>query len=1534
MEQEAQEPVAAVDEVKAEEGGDDAKVEQKLNEKAGDEVFRSKLKLNIDFRSDELETGLMSNPPNSMIKDIHIKLLEGFQQDKARRLALDRGTWYKELWHALGSRASEALEGEEQHESHKGREEEAYLELSAASRVRLLLALCQLRVESDSFREWMDFQIEDRLAKGDPNGYNAFSGASLGTDAGGSIYWYEGDAVCGYRLYKETPPNPRTLLAKNKKSMGKRMPYPDIGNWDCLATNLEGFKEVSSKFGATRNRAEQRLGQVLAEEIVPYIEAKELSREKAEKRRERKMIQLENMIGIGSERSRRERKPVNYTFDNYDATIKAAIKETNRKGRTAELAAQRAAHAAQFEVATPPSDYTPGRPGRRPGSGRFPSQRGRPREYDDYDDGGDEDDDNGRDENYEEEDEEEGGASWQRGGGGHAGGSSSRPHRAATRPVAEPPLGTRRSERARAVNPRYTDLEEDDDDVEAGGGSGRGHAAMEGDAGGGDEDSGGGGGQWMSHRATRRRTGRVGWVPGEGEGGRGGAGPGRDVNGYHGRGGATARDERGSGEDEGSQEDEDEEDRYEQYDDEEEEGGGRGPVMRAPRGDGGGARGPGRGAGRQRMDWSREGEEEEGREGSQSDGGRSDGGDDDGDYEEDEEDGRGGRGGFRQGAVPRPPPRRPVSSDEDRSRGYGNGRPGSSGGSQGYGDDDEEGRGNDGGRGGGRPGAHARGKEHHARGVARGNFSTDTRRAWEHLALKETKLKNPLEDLSWKTPDGLSLQPVYTRADVDALAARQLDADPAAGDLRDEMPGVFPFTRGPYATMYTQRPWTIRQYAGFSTAEESNAFYRECLRGGQKGLSVAFDLATHRGYDSDHPRVRGDVGMAGVAVDSVEDMKVLFAGIPLDRMSVSMTMNGAVLPVMAMFIVAAEEQGVSPSQLTGTIQNDILKEYLVRNTYIYPPQPSMRLVGDIMGYTAEHMPRFNSISISGYHMHEAGASTALELGFTLADGLEYVRCGLNAGLDVDTIAPRFSFFWAIGMNFYLEIAKMRAARRLWAKLMKEKFKPKSEKSLLLRTHCQTSGYSLTAQDPYNNIVRTTVEAMAAVLGGTQSLHTNSFDEALGLPTETSSRVARNTQLILQDETQITKVVDPWGGSYFMECLTAQLEAEALKIVEEVEAMGGMTSAIASGMPKLRIEQCAAAKQARIDSGQETVVGVNKYKVEGSGASSVDVRSVDNEGVLRTQVARLERVRRERDPAKAKQALDALRHAAATPPTSHRIQGTDEPLPDASSTKSSGSGTTTTSTTITSSGSSGSSNAAVLASSISAGAGSNSTGTSPASASSDAVCATTSSGTGGGSNLLELAVAAARARCTLGEISAALESVWGRHQPSTEMVRGAYSRAYGEKAEDAAALDVVRRQVVAFEARTGRRPRVLVAKMGQDGHDRGAKVIATGLADFGFDVDIGPLFQTPDEVVRQALDADVHCVGISSQAAGHKTLVPELTRQLRAAGLGHVLVVVGGIVPQDDYKLLFEAGVGCIFGPGTPVGTAAVEILSKLGDATV
>ncbi|KAJ3049469.1 hypothetical protein HK097_009548 [Rhizophlyctis rosea] len=672
------------------------------------------------------------------------------------------------------------------------------------------------------------------------------------------------------------------------------------------------------------------------------------------------------------------------------------------------------------------------------------------------------------------------------------------------------------------------------------------------------------------------------------------------------------------------------------------------------------------------------------------------------------------------------------------------------------------------------------------------------------------------------------VKPLYTKADV--------------AEVPDEIPGKYPYTRGPYASMYTFRPWTVRQYAGFSTVEESNAFYRRNLAAGQQGLSVAFDLATHRGYDSDHPRVSGDVGMAGVAIDSVEDMKRLFDGIPLNKMSVSMTMNGAVLPILAMYIVAAEEQGAKQSELAGTIQNDILKEFMVRNTFIYPPEPSMNIIGDIFEYTAQNMPKYNSISISGYHIQEAGADNALELAFTIADGLEYVRTGIKAGMTIDQFAPRLSFFFGIGMNFYMEIAKLRAARRLWATLIKEKFEPKSAKSLLLRTHCQTSGWSLTEQDPYNNVIRTTIEAMAATLGGTQSLHTNALDEAIALPSEFSARIARNTQLILQMEAHIPKVADPWGGSYMMESLTNELYNTAKEIIDEVESMGGMAKAVASGMPKLRIEEAAAKRQARIDSGQEVIVGVNKFQAP-KDDEKVEVLAIDNTQVRNAQIAKINQLRESRDEQKAQTALNALTTCAKD----------------------------------------------------------------------------------GNGNLLALAIEASKARCTVGEISYALEKTWGRHNPTVRVVSGAYMSEYGQSSDIADTLAMVEK----FQEEEGRRPRILVGKMGQDGHDRGAKVIATGFADLGFDVDIGPLFQTPEEVARQAIDADVHVIGVSSQAAGHKTLVPELIKELKKEGAGDKIVVVGGVIPHQDYEFLQKAGVAAIFGPGTKIPLAAQEVIRKI-----
>ncbi|MDE2368680.1 MAG: methylmalonyl-CoA mutase [Burkholderiales bacterium] len=685
--------------------------------------------------------------------------------------------------------------------------------------------------------------------------------------------------------------------------------------------------------------------------------------------------------------------------------------------------------------------------------------------------------------------------------------------------------------------------------------------------------------------------------------------------------------------------------------------------------------------------------------------------------------------------------------------------------------------------------------------------------------------------LNWHTPEGIAVRPLYTAADL------------AAAPCADTLPGFEPYLRGPQATMYAVRPWTIRQYAGFSTAEDSNAFYRQALASGGQGVSVAFDLATHRGYDSDHPRVTGDVGKAGVAIDSVEDMKILFDGIPLDKVSVSMTMNGAVLPVLAGYVVAAEEQGVSQERLSGTIQNDILKEFMVRNTYIYPPAPSMRIVADIIEYTAQKMPKFNSISISGYHMQEAGANQALELAFTLADGAEYVKTAIAKGLDVDEFAGRLSFFWAIGMNFYLEIAKMRAARLLWCRIMKG-FGAKNAKSLMLRTHCQTSGWSLTEQDPYNNVVRTTIEAMAAVFGGTQSLHTNSFDEAIALPTEFSSRIARNTQLIIQEETHITNVIDPWAGSYMMESLTQQMADKAWSIIEEVRAMGGMIQAVDSGWAKLKIEASAAEKQARIDAGRDVIVGVNKYKLKSQDA--VEIREVDNHKVREGQIARLQHIRATRDGAAVQAALDALTDAAKS----------------------------------------------------------------------------------GQGNLLALSIAAVRLRATVGEVSDALEKVYGRHRADIQKVTGVYAAAY----DSAEGWEKLKGEIAAFGEQQGRRPRVMIAKLGQDGHDRGAKVVATAFADLGFDVDMGPLFQTPEECARQAIENDVHAVGVSTLAAGHKTLVPAIIAALRAQGADDIVVFVGGVIPQQDYEFLYEAGVKGIYGPGTPIPVSAKDVLEQIRKA--
>ena len=723
-------------------------------------------------------------------------------------------------------------------------------------------------------------------------------------------------------------------------------------------------------------------------------------------------------------------------------------------------------------------------------------------------------------------------------------------------------------------------------------------------------------------------------------------------------------------------------------------------------------------------------------------------------------------------------------------------------------------------------------------------FKPATLADW-HKAAAKSAPGGSVEALNWHTPDGIAVKPLYTAEDTKDLP------------YTNTLPGFEPYVRGPQATMYAVRPWTIRQYAGFSTAEESNAFYRKALAAGGQGVSVAFDLATHRGYDSDHPRVTGDVGKAGVAIDSVEDMKILFDQIPLDKVSVSMTMNGAVLPVLAGYVVAAEEQGVSQDKLSGTIQNDILKEFMVRNTYIYGPAPSMRIIGDIIEYTAQHMPKFNSISISGYHMQEAGANQALELAFTLADGKEYVKTAINKGMDVDGFAGRLSFFWAIGMNFYLEVAKMRAARLLWCRIMKG-FDAKSPKSLMLRTHCQTSGWSLTEQDPYNNVVRTTVEAMAAVFGGTQSLHTNSFDEAIALPTEFSSRIARNTQLIIQEETHITSVIDPWAGSYMMESLTNEMAEKAWAIIEEVEAMGGMVKAVDSGWAKLKIEAAAAEKQARIDSGKDVIVGINKYKLATEDA--LETRDIDNVAVRDGQIARLHAIKEKRDVAGVNAALAALITAAKD-----------------------------------------------------------------------------NSG-----NLLDLTIKAMRLRATVGEVSDALEQVYGRHRADTQKVTGVYAAAYGQNEDGTASNEgetmgywnQLKADIVDFADAQGRRPRVMISKLGQDGHDRGAKVVATAFADLGFDVDMGPLFQTPEECARQAIENDVHAVGVSTLAAGHKTLVPAIIAELRKQGADDIIVFVGGVIPRQDYDMLYEAGVKGIYGPGTPIPVSARDVLVQIKKALV
>jgi methylmalonyl-CoA mutase len=707
-------------------------------------------------------------------------------------------------------------------------------------------------------------------------------------------------------------------------------------------------------------------------------------------------------------------------------------------------------------------------------------------------------------------------------------------------------------------------------------------------------------------------------------------------------------------------------------------------------------------------------------------------------------------------------------------------------------------------------------------------FTAADKEAWRKKV--EAQAGMSLDQLMWKTMEQINVKPLYTKDDL------------AEMEHLDYTAGIPPFLRGPYSTMYVTRPWTVRQYAGFSTAEESNAFYRRNLAAGQKGLSIAFDLATHRGYDSDHPRVVGDVGKAGVAVDSILDAKILFDGIPLDQMSVSMTMNGAVLPVMAFYIVSGEEQGVKQAQLTGTIQNDILKEYMVRNTYIYPPEPSIRIIADIFAFTSQNMPKFNSISISGYHMQEAGATADLELGYTLADGLEYVRTGIKAGMSVDTFAPRLSFFWAIGMNYFMEVAKMRAGRLLWAKLLKQ-FNPKDARSMSLRTHSQTSGWSLTEQDPFNNVARTCIEAMAAALGHTQSLHTNALDEAIALPTDFSARIARNTQLYLQDETGICQVVDPWAGSYYVESLTHALMHHAWGHIQEIESLGGMTKAIDAGVPKMRIEEAAARRQASIDSGKETIVGVNKYRLPKE--EPIEILEVDNSAVREAQIKRLERLRKERDEAKVQACLNAITHSAET----------------------------------------------------------------------------------GEGNLLDLAVAAARARASLGEISDAMEKVFGRHKAVIRSISGVYSSEFSENG--GVGVSTVRRLADEFEKREGRRPRIMVAKMGQDGHDRGAKVISTAFADMGFDVDIGPLFQTPEETARQAVENDVHVVGMSSLAAGHKTLLPQLVGELKKLGREDIMVVIGGVIPAQDYDYLKTNGASAVFGPGTVIPVAAKKILEEL-----
>ncbi len=702
--------------------------------------------------------------------------------------------------------------------------------------------------------------------------------------------------------------------------------------------------------------------------------------------------------------------------------------------------------------------------------------------------------------------------------------------------------------------------------------------------------------------------------------------------------------------------------------------------------------------------------------------------------------------------------------------------------------------------------------------------------AWEKLAAKQAP-GGDVAKLAWSTPEGLEVKALYTRRDIESLP------------YTDTLPGLDPFLRGPQPTMYAVKPWTIRQYAGFSTAEASNAFYRKALAAGGQGISVAFDLATHRGYDSDNPRVLGDVGKAGVAIDSVEDMKILFDGIPLDKISVSMTMNGAVLPILAGYIVAAEEQGVAQAQLSGTIQNDILKEFMVRNTYIYPPKPSMRIIADIFGYTAQHMPKFNSISISGYHIQEAGGNQAIKLAFTLADGMEYVRTGVASGMDVDAFAGRLSFFWAVGMNFYLEIAKMRAARLLWHRIMSG-FNAKSAKSKMLRTHSQTSGWSLTEQDPYNNVVRTTIEAMAAVFGGTQSLHTNALDEAIALPTEFSARIARNTQLIIQEETHITSVIDPWAGSYMMEKLTQDMADKAWAIIAEIEAMGGMTKAVESGWAKMQVETCAADKQARIDSGKDVIVGVNKYKL--AKEDPIEILNIDNHAVREAQIARLKRIRASRDGASVQAALDTLTRCAET----------------------------------------------------------------------------------GEGNLLDLTVKAIRLRATVGEVSDALERIFGRFRANNQTISG----VYGGVVDGQDNWEALKAEIAQFAEEEGRRPRVMIAKLGQDGHDRGAKVVATAYADLGFDIDMGPLFQTPEEAARQAVENDVHAIGCSSLAAGHKTLVPQLIQALKAQGADDIIVFAGGVIPAQDYDALYAAGAKAIFGPGTRIEDSARKVLEEIRKA--